>query len=189
MRPAMELPSRLLSHQPMMLRATSSAVKSSPLFHFTPSRTFKVYCVAFALASQLVSSIGSKDPSLLYSTRYSSQPADTIEICVQSWVRGSLNAFTSICMRIVPPFLAWPPACAGVSRPSKPVSCNGCYTQSCCARQEFATVKFAVLRFLRVHLCSWMHEIVFLGHVFLPVTPNVITDCALGRVCDLLNSN
>ena len=29
-----------------------------------------------------------------------------IEICVQSWVRGSLNAFTSICMRMVPPFFA-----------------------------------------------------------------------------------
>ena len=61
------------------------------------------------------------------------------------------------------------------------VSCNGCYTQGRCARQEFTTVKLAVLHFLRVHLCGWMHEIVFLGHVFLPVTPYVITDCALGR--------
>ena len=33
-----------------------------------------------------------------------------------------------------------------------------------------------------------MHEIGFLGHVFLPVTPNVLTDCVLGRVFDLLNS-
>ena len=119
-RPAMELPSRPLSHQPIMLRATSSAVKSSPLFHLTPSRIFNTYCVASAFASQLVSNIGVNEPSLLYSTRYSSQPAEKIEICVQSWVRGSFIALTSICIRMVPPILACPPAAAGASRPSNP---------------------------------------------------------------------
>ena len=42
MREAIELPSMVPSAQPMMLRATSSAVKSSPLFHFTPLRTLSV---------------------------------------------------------------------------------------------------------------------------------------------------
>ena len=102
-RPAMELPSTSLSHHIVMLRATSSAVKLSPLFHFTPFRTFRVYCVASAFADQLARSIGSTLPSELYSTRYSNQPAETVAICVQSYVRGSLRGLTSISIRRVPP--------------------------------------------------------------------------------------
>src|SRR5210317_1136176 len=83
-RPAIELPSTDLSHHPSMLRATSSAVKSSPLFHFTPLRTFNVYSVALSLTDQLSSNIGWNEPSLLYSTRYSNQPAVNAAICVQS---------------------------------------------------------------------------------------------------------
>ncbi len=114
-RPAMELPSTSLSHQPVMLRATSSAVKSSPLFHLTPLRTFNVYSVASSFTSQLSRSIGWNEPSELYSTRYSSQPAVKNAICVQSYVRGSFKARTSICIRTVPPCLAWPSALAGVA--------------------------------------------------------------------------
>ena len=75
-RAAIELPSTDLSHQRAMFRATSSAVKSSPLFHFTPFRTFKVYSVASAFADQPSNSIGLNEPSELYSVRYSNQPAE-----------------------------------------------------------------------------------------------------------------
>src|SRR6056300_1533931 len=102
-RPAIELPSTDLSHHISMLRATSSAVKSSPLFHLTPLRTFSVYSDAFAFADQLSNKYGVSEPSLLYSTRYSSQPHVKCDICVQSNVRGSFRARTSICMRSVPP--------------------------------------------------------------------------------------
>ena len=119
-RPAIELPSTALSHHISMLRATSSAVKSSPLFHLTPLRTFNVYSDASAFALQLSSRFGVNEPSLLYSTRYSNQPAVKCAICVQSYVRGSFSARTSICMRSVPPAWMWPPACAGVARPSIP---------------------------------------------------------------------
>ena len=84
MRAAIELPSTLPSHHPVILRATSAAVKSSPLFHFTPLRTFNVYSVASSLTDQFSSRRGLKEPSLLYSTKYSSQPAVIIAICVQS---------------------------------------------------------------------------------------------------------
>ena len=69
MRDAIELPSTVASHQRSMLWTTSAAVKSSPLFHFTPCRTFSVYSVASSFASQLSSSIPRRVPSRLYSTR------------------------------------------------------------------------------------------------------------------------
>ena len=119
-RPAMELPSTDLSAQPMMLRATSVAVKSEPSFHVTPLRTFNVYCVASSFTDHDSSNIGWKEPSELYSTRYSIQPAVTYAICVQSYARGSLRARTSICMRSVPPILACAAAWAGAFRPSRP---------------------------------------------------------------------
>ena len=74
-RAAIELPSTSFSHHIAMLRATSSAVKSSPLFHLTPLRTLRVYCDASLLALQLSSRFGVRLPSLLYSTRYSRYPA------------------------------------------------------------------------------------------------------------------
>ena len=52
-RPAMELPSTFFSHQRLRLKATSSAVKSSPLFQVTPLRTWSTYSVASSLTSQL----------------------------------------------------------------------------------------------------------------------------------------
>ena len=73
-RPAIELPSTLPSHQRVMLKATSSAVKSSPFDHLMPLRTFSVYSVALSLVLQLSSSMPRKVPSASYSTRYSSQP-------------------------------------------------------------------------------------------------------------------
>ena len=115
-RPAIELPSTSFSHQPLMLYATCSAVSSSPLVHLTPLRTFSVYCVASSLISQLSRSCGWNVPSFSYVTRYSSQPREKFAICDQSYVRGSLNARTSIWMRTVPPVL-WPPAIAGRAAP------------------------------------------------------------------------
>ena len=102
-RPAIELPSTDLSHHPSMFLATSSAVKSSPLFHLIPLRTFSVYLVASALADQPSNKFGVIEPSLLYSTKYSRVPAVKCASCVQSKVLGSLRAITSICIRIVPP--------------------------------------------------------------------------------------
>ena len=102
-RPAMEFPSTDLSHQPSITRATSSAVKSSPLFHLTPLRTFRVYFVASELAVQPSNRFGVIEPSLLYSTKYSSVPAVKCASCVQSKVLGSLSAIHSMAMRIVPP--------------------------------------------------------------------------------------
>ena len=67
-RAAMELPSTPASHQRMMLWTTSAAVKSSPLFHFTPWRTFSVYSVALSLISQLSSNMPLIEPSISYST-------------------------------------------------------------------------------------------------------------------------
>ena len=53
MRPGIELPSELLSHQRVKLKITSSAVKASPLFQVTPGRIWRVYSVASSLTSQL----------------------------------------------------------------------------------------------------------------------------------------
>ena len=93
-RPAMEFPSTDLSHQPSITRATSSAVKSSPLFHLTPLRTFRVYFVASELAVQPSNRFGVIEPSLLYSTKYSSVPAVKCASCVQSKVLGSFECYT-----------------------------------------------------------------------------------------------
>ena len=119
-RPAIELPSTDLSHHPSIFRATSSAVKSSPLFHLTPLRTFSVYFVASLFADQLSSKFGVIDPSLLYSTKYSSVPAVKCASCVQSKTRGSFSAIHSIAMRIVPPCCKCPPATAGDEAPISP---------------------------------------------------------------------
>jgi hypothetical protein len=81
---AIELPSTEASHQPAMLAATSSAVKSSPLFHFTPRRTFSVYSVASSLADQLSSSTPASVPSRRTSTRYSVMPRVSLASSGQS---------------------------------------------------------------------------------------------------------
>ena len=65
MRVAIELPGTWLSHQRVRLKITSSAVKASPLVHFTPWRRFSVYSVASSLTSQLSSSHGSKVKSVV----------------------------------------------------------------------------------------------------------------------------
>ncbi len=120
MRPAIELPSTLPSHQRSMLKATSSAVKSSPFDHFTPWRMFSVYSVALSLVDQLSSSMPRKVPSALYSTRYSSQPRVKFEICDQSARRGSFRPFVSMSMRSVPPGVASCALASGAARPSRP---------------------------------------------------------------------
>jgi hypothetical protein len=119
-RAAIELPSTVLSAQPVITRATSAEVKASPLFHVTPGRTLRVNSVASAFASQLSSSIPRSEPSGLYSTMYSSQPRVKFASSDQSKVRGSFIARVSICIRRVPPATAWASALAGACRPSSP---------------------------------------------------------------------
>ena len=121
MRAAIELPSTPASHQRLMLFTTSSAVKSSPLFHLTPWRTLRVYSVALSLADQPSSKRPSKVPSVLYCTRYSSQPRPKLASSDQSQVRGSFIARVSMFMRSVPPATGAPSASAlGAARPSSP---------------------------------------------------------------------
>ena len=64
-RQAIELPLTDLSHQFSILRATSSAVKSSPLFHFAPLQRFSVYFEASSFVVQRSNRLGVIDPSLL----------------------------------------------------------------------------------------------------------------------------
>ena len=163
----MELPSTDLSHQPSIFRATSSAVKSSPLFHLTPLRTFKVYFVASAFALHPSNKFGVIEPSLLYSTKYSSVPAVKCASCVQSKTRGSLRAMHSIAMRIVPPCCKCPPARTGVEAPIRPYA-PAAVTPKAVAREINSLLSISPLRcsFAYISTTGWLFTIIFFCVIF-----------------------
>ena len=118
--PAIEFPSTSFSHQPLILYTTSSALKSSPLLHFTPLRTCNVYWVASALTSQLSSNIGSNVESVVYLINVSQTIRPIFPFSDQSYKRGSSNGRTLIEIFNVPPFLAAAAAGLGAATPIKP---------------------------------------------------------------------
>src|SRR3989338_6879615 len=172
-RPAIELPSTLPSHQRVMLKATSAAVKASPFDQVTPLRTFRVYSVALSLVDQLSSSMPRSEMSALYSTRYSSQPRVKFASSDQSNRRGSFRALVSIAIRSVPP-AAGSRCVLCHSRSLKPQQAIGCRSgnaQSGGAHQKLAAAQLASAHFVGVHIGCVMQPAVDLGHVGHSVLP------------------
>ena len=158
-REAIALPSTEPSDQRAKLRTTSSAVKASPLFQVTPGRTFRVYSVASALASQLSSRRPSKRAvGVVLDQIFQPAAIDVGDLRpvgqARVFLRLRLPSHTRSDAADLGSLAPWP----GLRRPDQAVGSSGRDAQRGGAGQEFAAAEFAVAQFVRIHLGGRMQS-------------------------------